>query len=206
MKTKEKKQENTLLIKPINRRKASIWIKGTAPLIQHAWSEKSLKMLRMTPAERRKADKTRDPAQEGEAATYRTEGGGYGLPAMAVKCAMIEVAHKDTGLPRTTVRKALRFSHAGVIPMQCSDPVIREDIVRVGMGATDLRYRPEFAEWSAEVEFIYDADLLTIQDVVNLVDRAGFSVGVGEWRPEKDGEYGTFEVDRSMPLGDQAVA
>jgi hypothetical protein len=203
-KTQKTKSESSLQILPVKLREAKLWIKGTAPLIQHNWSEKALNMLRMTSAERRKQPKVaRDPSGEGSAACYRTESGEYGLPAMAVKSAMIQVAHRDAGLPRTTVRKAIRFREAGVIPMHCSEPKIREDVCRVGMNQTDLRYRPEFSEWSAEITFLYDADLLTISDVINLVNRAGFSVGIGEWRPEKDGEYGTFEVDPEMPVSDK---
>ena len=198
--------QKPLLIQPVVMRTASLWIKGTTPLIQHAWSKKALEMIRMTAAERRKVPKTgRDPISEGKNAAYVDEDGNFGIPAMAVKCAMIEVAHKDIGLPKTLVRKALRFQSCGVIPMECDHPIIREDIVRVGNGATDLRYRPEFRKWSANIKFNYDADLLSIQDVLNLVDRAGFSVGIGEWRPEKNGEYGTFEVDRSLPIQDYSV-
>ena len=82
----------------------------------------------------------------------------------------------------------------------CDDPVIREDIVRVGNGKTDLRYRPEFASWRINVIVEIDSDLLNEQDIVNLVNRAGFSVGIGEWRPEKGGEFGRFEIDTSEPI------
>ena len=70
---------------------------------------------------------------------------------------------------------------------------------------TVLVNRPEFENWGAEISFDYDADLLTIHDVINLTNRAGFSVGIGEWRPEKNGEHGTFEVDTDKPTKDEAV-
>tara|TARA_B100000963_G_scaffold353587_1_gene368543 strand:+ start:1204 stop:1899 length:696 start_codon:yes stop_codon:yes gene_type:complete len=203
---KELAVDRPVLIQAVNLRRATIHIKGTAPLIQHSWNEKSKEMLRMTAAERRKVPKTaRNPEAEFLAATCWCEDGQYGIPAMAVKSAMIEVAHKDAGLPKTTVRKALRFKNAGIIPMQCSEPKMREDIVRIGNNQTDIRYRPEFENWGAEISFDYDADLLTIHDVINLTNRAGFSVGIGEWRPEKNGEHGTFEVDTDKPTKDEAV-
>ncbi len=210
--TKKKKKSGTtskrgLLIKAMNLRRATVPIRGTAPLIQHSWDEKSREMLRLTAAERRKIPKVaRKPEAEGLAATYWCEDGGYGIPAMAVKAAMIEAAHRDTGLARTTVRKALRFRTAGLIPMECCEPTLREDIARVGINQTDLRYRPEFAEWGAKISFVYDADLLTIGDVVNLMNRAGFSVGIGEWRPEKNGENGTFEVDPGSETIDEPAS
>jgi len=212
MKTKtipeqEATKERPVLIQAVNLRRATIHIKGTAPLIQHSWSEKSKDMLRMTAAERRKVPKkARNPEAEFLAATCWCADGSHGIPAMAVKSAMIEVAHKDAGLPKTTVRKALRFRVAGVIPMECSEPKMREDIVRIGNNQTDIRYRPEFEEWGAEISFDYDADLLTIQDVINLTNRAGFSVGIGEWRPEKNGEHGTFEVDLDRPTIDEPAS
>ena len=72
---------------------------------------------------------------------------------------------------------------------------MREDTVRVGAGSTDLRYRPEFRNWSMILNFEFDAQALTQPTILNLVQRAGFGVGLGEWRPEKGGEYGRFEVD-----------
>ena len=41
------------------------------------------------------------------------------------------------------------------------------------------------------------ADTLTVQTVVDLLNRAG-QVGVGEWRPEKNGTFGTFRVSRHI--------
>ena len=185
-----------LLVQPMPLQTISLHIVGTSPMIQHAWSEKGLTMMRMTAAERRKVPKVaRDPQAEGMGGAYRTDDGEWGVPAMALKSAIVSAAHKDIGLAKTAVQKAIMFPSAGVIPMTCSEPIIREDIVRVGMGSTDLRYRPEFHEWRVEISFTFDSDVLTAQDIVNLVDRAGFGVGLGEWRPEKGGEHGRFRVD-----------
>jgi len=84
--------------------------------------------------------------------------------------------------------------------MECSEPWVREDIVRIGANQTDIRYRPQFDEWRVKITAEIDSELLTMQDIANLVNRAGFSVGVGEWRPEKSGEYGRFEIDTTEPM------
>lgn len=73
---------------------------------------------------------------------------------------------------------------------------MREDIVRVGMGSADLRFRPEHAKWAIDLRMTYDADLLGPETIFNLIERAGFGVGLGEWRPEKGGQWGTFRVAR----------
>lgn len=71
---------------------------------------------------------------------------------------------------------------------------MRRDMVTVGMGSADLRFRGQIEKWELEFLIEYDADLLSAEQVLNLVQRAGFSQGLGEWRPEKNGDYGTFEV------------
>jgi len=193
-----------LKVQPIKTKRIRFGVVGTSPLIQHAWSDKGLDMMRKTPGERRKTPKVgRDPEGEANAAMYLTDDGGYGVPIMAFKSALIGAAHKDIGLEKTLVRKSLFFvctDSNGIIPMIADDPICREDIVRVGMGQTDLRYRPEFRGWKFVVTCDVDSDALTEADVINLVNRAGFGVGIGEWRPEKGGEYGRFAIDTTVPM------
>ena len=193
-----------LKCQPIKPATLTFWIKGTSPLIQHAWSEKGLTMLRMTATERRKQPKVaRDPQGEAMNAAYRTPDGQFGLPLLAFKASLIGAAHKDIGLEKTLVRKSLFVSGSGtnaVVPMEHSEPVIREDIVRIGANQTDIRYRPMFEEWRVKITAQVDTAALSQQDIINLVNRAGFSVGIGEWRPEKGGEFGRFEFDTSEPM------
>lgn len=195
-----------LELKPIVPKTVSFWIEGISPLIQHAWSEKGLRQMRMTAAERKKQPKTaRNPEEEATAAMYRLPDGSPAFPMLSFKASLISAAHKDLGIEKTLVRKALflpsnAYAPGLLAPLHADDPEIREDIVRVGAGQTDLRYRPEFSNWSVNVIVQIDSDLLNEQDVINLVNRAGFSVGIGEWRPEKGGEYGRFKFDHSRPM------
>jgi len=209
-----------LEVKPIVPKLISFWINGTSPLIQHKWSQKALAQLRMTAQERRKLPKVgRDPEAEASGAMYQLEDGSPAFPILSFKAALINAAHKDLGIEKTLVKKALFLpndayyrvaedtiiegvsKHVLLAPLYTeSGPVIREDIVRVGNNQTDLRYRPEFADWSVNIVIQIDSDLLNEQDVINLVNRAGFSVGIGEWRPEKGGENGRFELDISQGI------
>jgi hypothetical protein len=80
------------------------------------------------------------------------------------------------------------------------DPHMREDVVRVGMGGTDLRYRPEFPEWTTTLTVIFVKSMLTRESVVSLVDAGGMGVGIGEWRPERKGDFGTYTVDDTREI------
>ncbi|KPK41332.1 MAG: hypothetical protein AMJ65_09670 [Phycisphaerae bacterium SG8_4] len=138
-----------------------------------------------------------DPEQEAKDATYFTEDGKFGIPVNALKKSFIEAAHTDMGIAKTLVRKALFLvceDKNGVIQMRCEEPKIREDHVRIGQGGADLRYRPEFESWECDIEIQYDAALLTPEDIANLINRAGFGVGICEFRPEKGGDWGRYQV------------
>ena len=194
-----------ITLKPIARKTMTFGIRGTSPLIMHQWSEKALRQMRdkQQSGKKTKERELRDPEAEAKAATYTTEDGQIGIPGMAFKSALVTAAHKDIGIEKTLVRKAIFLitPDAGkVLPIESEQPIVREDCVRVGMGSADLRYRPEFREWTCRIELEVDSELLQADSVLALVDRAGFGVGICEWRPEKGGEYGRFEIDPTVPV------
>ena len=187
-----------ITLKPIKTETLLVTIEGTSPLIQHQWSEKAREMMRAKKAG--KKTKTREacnPQEEAESATYRTADGGFGVPVTAIKGALVSAAHKDIGVEKTLIRKSLFIKcddANNVLPMTCSEPRIREDHVKVGMSQADLRYRPEFTEWEVPLLIEYNTDNLTPGDIINLLNLAGFGVGICEWRPEKGGDCGRFQV------------
>ena len=74
------------------------------------------------------------------------------------------------------------------------EPTMREDMVKVGMGSADLRYRAEFKEWSMTFQVRYNRSMLTAEQIINLFNIAGFGNGIGEWRPQRNGAFGMFHV------------
>jgi hypothetical protein len=73
------------------------------------------------------------------------------------------------------------------------EPRVREDLVRVGMGTADLRYRAEYRQWGAVLRVEFMPNVIDLDSVVALID-AGGANGVGEWRPERSGSFGTYRV------------
>ena len=70
-----------------------------------------------------------------------------------------------------------------------SDPV-RLDGDRV----SSIAYRPEFTPWEIDVPAVFNATMLSEAQLLNLVQLAGFAIGPGDWRPEKNGIFGTFMI------------
>ena len=78
------------------------------------------------------------------------------------------------------------------------DHRMREDMVRVGTmtKVASPRYRAEFPHWSANITIQFLADVISEEEIVGILNAAGFTCGVGEWRPEKaaSGSFGMFQV------------
>ena len=67
-------------------------------------------------------------------------------------------------------------------------------MVKIAMGTADIRYRGEFKEWKASFILRYNANVIGPEQILNLFNTAGFAIGVGEWRPQRDGSFGMFHV------------
>ena len=172
-------------------------VAGTADLIQNRFSQKSVEqMLRshMGLSVQRERKRPREVLHD---ATVFNMDNRVALPPTGFKLAMLSAATQIKGLKKTQLRIAL-FIQGNSIPITYETTLPRMDITRTsGIGRTpDVRFRPSFQNWKARM-IIQFADTLTVQTVVDLLNRAG-QVGVGEWRPEKNGVYGTFKVVRHI--------
>jgi hypothetical protein len=167
---------------------------GDAPLICHAWSEKAKRqMLNKQMMVASEGKEAKDPQADFESSLYRLPDGGYGFPAIAFKAAAV-TACTSLGKSVTKVQARQAFHVVGDMVRIEGTPTMREDMVRIGMGTADIRYRGEFREWSCVLTIRYNARVLSDEQIVNLLNTAGFAVGVGEWRPERDGQFGLFHV------------
>jgi hypothetical protein len=166
---------------------------GTSALIVHKWSEKAKKQMldkQMKVATQGKAAK--DPEQDYRESLYIRPDGSYGFPSVAFKAAAVR-AGTYCDMKMVFLRGA--FHVEGDLVLIEGEPEPREDMVRVGQGTADIRYRPMFPKWATELDITFNNRALSAEQIVNLFEIAGFAVGVGEWRPEKDGQFGRFAVE-----------
>ncbi|MCC6311362.1 MAG: hypothetical protein IT345_10650 [Trueperaceae bacterium] len=167
-------------------------IVGDSPLITHAWSDKAKKMMLDKQQKRgAQAKEAKNPEQDYEDSLYRLSDGSCGFPAVGVKACAIRGA-KSLGLVMTDARAAFHIN--GDLLKINGEPHPREDMVRIGMGTADIRYRGEFSDWSIDLPITYNARTVSAEQIVAMLDAGGFGTGLGEWRPEKDGQFGRFHV------------
>ena len=169
---------------------------GDSPLICHAWSEKAKRqMLEKQQGAARAAKERKDPHNDFMQSLYPIGDGKYGFPAVAFKSAAVDACTHVEGLTKVAARGSFHID-AEMVEITGSEPTMREDMVRIGMGTADIRYRGQFYPWSALLLIRFNAGALTGSQIAQLFDTAGFGVGVGEWRPQRDGSFGMFHVAR----------
>lgn len=179
---------------------------GVSPLICHAWSEKALRQ--MADKQQKKAApgrKAKDPFEDFAGSLYwlsdkpetvdgaAIEAAKFGFPAVAFKSAAVDACTSTGAITKVAARQAFHLL-GEMIEIIGPPPSMREDVARVGMGTADLRYRGEFDPWGAIIRVQINASVISAEQVVNLFNLAGFAVGIGDWRPQRDGPFGRFRV------------
>lgn len=197
-------------IKAPNFQKAVFRIVGTAPYVQAKFSSKAKAQIRekMMAGGRSKKGQARAPRDfeaDYKGAMHISQKGWCGIPASCFRQACIS-ACRLVGFKMTLAKLAL-FVEADGIDADEGTPLVRihgeprmhEAHVRNATGVVDLRVRPMWEEWYADVLVRWDGDLFTATDVLNLLSRVGQQVGIGEGRPDSKQSagqgWGLFKVE-----------
>lgn len=213
-----KKTQELVEIRPIEIKKVKIRIVGDTPLIMHAWSEKAKRMMleaQMGLAKGKKKE-AKNPVDDFIRSMYWltqmpedgtmesfgeaiANGARFGFPATSFKQAAVSAAYRmGWAKDKVSLRGAFFIDgdENGMVEIFSDTPNMREDMVKVGMGTADIRYRGEFHNWSAAVTISYNANgQYSLENILNIINAGGYICGVGEWRPEKDGQNGMFHVE-----------
>jgi hypothetical protein len=199
------KVDTPISIPAIDVRELEVAIVGDTGLIAHAWSQKAKQqMLDKQMKKAKTAKEAKDPDVDYRDSLYwltqkpevmsaqAIEEARFGFPAVAFKNAAVTAAGDVDGAKMTEMRR--RFHVVGEMVEIEGKPIRREDMVRIGMGVADIRFRGMFPQWRATIRVSYNASAISAEQIVNLLNLAGFGVGVGEWRPERKGQFGRFHV------------
>jgi len=192
-----------VIIKPINLTNVVITLIGDSSLICHAWSSKAKKMMLDKQMKVAKPGKeAKNPQRDFEESLYPHPDGGYGFPTIGIKSAAVDACSHVDGLTKVQARGAFHID--GEMVKIDGKATMREDMVRVGMGVADVRHRGEFKTWRTSFKVRINQNVLSVDQVINLFETAGFAIGIGEWRPAKDGQHGMFHVARSTEMENAA--
>lgn len=202
--------KQVIQIKAPNIQTATFRIIGTAPLVQAKFSQKAKEMMMATQAagsqaKSKKVREAKDFDATCDGSVHYSRENWVGIPAGAFRAAMIS-ACRLVGFKMTLAKLSL-FIEADGFDRDEGTPLVkliankyrRVDLhVRNATGVIDIRSRPMWDEWQADVKVRYDADQFSLTDVSNLMARVGQQVGLCEGRPDSKSSagmgWGTFRL------------
>ena len=203
----EKKQ--TATITAPNLQTAIFSVVGESPYVQHKYSQKARRQIMATQqagsqSQSRKKREPRDFDAEYKAAMHISEDGWTGIPAPSFRNAMISacrlVNFKMVYAKLSVFVVADGFDGDDGTPLVkiIGEPEKHEASVRLESGVCSVITRPMWRRWSCELKVTWDLDQFSLNDVSNLLQRAGQQVGIGEGRngsPNSNGiGWGSFRV------------
>ena len=108
-------------------------------------------------------------------------------------------AFKEGGKVRSGMRvKSVKFQWDWDLGVKMVDLAVNPNIhftvpVKVGTSKI-LRTRAIFRDWGAKISLIGDTQFLGEDDIQRWLEYSGNYIGIGDWRPDKSGEYGRFRI------------
>lgn len=192
--------------------KLDIVIQGRpgSPLVIHAFAEKAKEEIRQKQQKKAKTTKgEREPGKEFEAAKYYDEQGRECAPVTTIKKAIITAATAFDNLTKVALRQALFVAPTDnpssfLVAIENLDGTpakgtMREDAVTIGINTRNLVYRPEYKEWQLRVTIEYNPKLVSVEQLLALIDQAGWGCGICEGRPERSSALGWGRFIRVFP-------
>lgn len=205
-------------IRPANMRVVLFEIEGLANLMIAKFSTKAMKSIKAkheagSQAKSKKVREARDFEADADNARHVSLEGWDGIHAAAFRNGMID-ACRLTDLKMTQARLAIFCMEDGEDKDDGTPLVQIHSVgghetsimpVRNASGTLDLRARPMWRDWKMYVRLRYDADLMSVDDIFNLLQRVGMQVGIGEGRPySTKGNglgFGLFKVNAANDEG-----
>lgn len=173
---------------------------GTTPLIMHRMSEKARQELLLPAPKKNAAEKAlilkHQPYDEYRASAYRFRQDGPTrllFPGNGFKMAIASAALRMPGATKTEIGQLVQVPTVNVAVW--GQPQIFSTFVRLANQnkTPDVRTRAVLPAWACKLSVRFPHPLLREPAVMKLLAGAGLFVGIGDWRPEKKGTYGTFE-------------
>ena len=192
-------------------RSIQLTIRGTTPLVINRFSAKAMQQMQETQeaGSTARSKKIRQPKNFDalfEDAKHVSDEGWEGIHAASFRNGAIS-ACRACGFKMTHAKLAFsviqdgfdRIDGAPLVKLIEANAEKWIAPTRNATGVIDLRSRPMYKTWKANLRIRFDAGMLTESDVVNLIARVGVQVGIGEGRPDSKNSaglgFGLFEIE-----------
>ena len=185
-------------------------INGISPMLQHRPTEEGLGGDG-NGTRRVKLDTTITPREVAAKAVYQAKDGSFYFPSGAIARLLREAGsnHKQRGNRKSMkyVIPGAVFQTAEAIPLltELGQPIMDFDIDSrpVTIPSTKgvvMRHRARFERWAAQFTLEIDDATIPPEFILQLLTEGGRAIGIGDFRPERGGPFGRFQVTSWEPL------
>ena len=190
----------------------AIKLRGIRPLIMHNGaallgkrspaSLEKMEIARKRLSDRTEADDDRIRELECQMSIWFDDNGAPTIPAAAIRAAIETAARKLK--QGAQVREGMAVS--GVTAFDYDREALGTTVEELGRNTQFTvpvvvqrnrlaRTRAKFDTWSVTVVIEADDDLVDQQQLESWLTIAGRRIGLGDWRPERSGDYGRFVLE-----------
>lgn len=217
MSAKIEKVQKVIEIPELNQVEMSVWIVGTSPLLTHRMGDDQIQAMEekkqgvVTKATRDK----KNPAKLFENSQYKNsplnnyKNGAHLMPSISIKKAMVNSARsiQDKKLPMTFLRGAFYVVGPFFEIVTPNEPKMYSHLGLTKSKTLDQRYMAMYDPWKANLRIRYDPDLLTDQQILLLIRKAGRHVGIGALRIETEGgkDFGLFDISTEDEISIKSI-
>lgn len=189
------KKAKEVVIEPISIKAFKVNVVGTTPLLMERMDPETMQsMINKMEGKGSDKNKIKDFQADVEKKIHRNEKGDVCFPASGFKKAIVEAAPYLDGMDKKLAKSIVVVGD--LVKINFTKQVTNKTVGRDSGIKRSPRpiWRPEFQNWSCELEIRYNEKLITPEQIIGLVKLAGFHIGVGGWTPQHSGSYGMFTV------------
>jgi hypothetical protein len=137
------------------------------------------------------------PEEDAESRLYVLPDGSYYFPGENLRQSMITAAgrHKIGRRGAGTDAAAALSIEPDAMPLTGDWHTDSRAVVIPATKGRILRHRPMFDKWSIDFNLLIVSSMFDVQLARRVLDDAGLFVGLGDFRPQKKGPFGRFQVD-----------
>lgn len=192
-------KEQTINFKPLKISSIKVKIVGDSPYMPEPMDMAVLEKYNKIKSKQSYEKDTLSEEDKVKAKFYYTENDKYGMPSRAIYNSMI----RGSSYLFDIKQGGMRNIKEGVT-MQGDILEIKYKKLKVlthwgrtsGMkGSPRKIMRNAFYDWSVNLTISYNESNLSAEQIINVLNWAGFHIGVGGFRKEKTGNFGAYHVE-----------
>lgn len=186
-------------------------IVGKTPYMRNPWTETGKRSL-IDGESPDKLSLEEEYEEKLAAMQLPSENGGepqYGMPPQAFQEGMARAAKSVVGgYKLVDIKNGISIPAEGEeIPFESPGPEMDVQPTNLaGRGSVKLTARPKFMPWSATIPIAWNESSLKQKEVLQFLMAMGLHVGIGAYRPENSGPFGTFGVEGAWLVQDAQEA